>query len=329
MFRCAFTRFSAVFLPIKISSLPTDFDFSTTLIGQGYAWDEVNVEQLIQKLTTQPRTLEGLLPKPSHAGALGVLSQDCRVCVKIDGTVSLRSPESLSEAVAPHIPLGWDQRVPVTKVVQALQDAQVLALPWAERSLRKAIRHCSSLDETVVFDTTAAAEGTIFRRRPPDPEVTALFQAKHQDSVELTYEQFQSLRNVPPLPHDHHLLYTDASKYGWGVVHVSPGREGLLTGSWPKRFLLLSQFEKELMAVVHGVLHTLGAYPEARTISVMCDNIDVVDLFGGNVSSVQPTDHQLSIRDELRQFVAKDKALLEVVWIPGRYNLADRPSRLV
>eukprot|EP00760_Papus_ankaliazontas_P005706 PhM_4_TR1272/c0_g1_i1/m.87270 len=143
-----------------------------------------------------------------------------------------------------------------------------------------------------------------------------------------------------------HILYTDASEANWGVVHVSPDGHHRVIGSpwtttWKKRVIA----HKELKALFHGVMYVLGSigcgqhsdrgghHEDEGDVGTMthiialCDNRNVV-MAWNDVEESGEDDETAAQLSALKEMCVKMNVNLDVVWISGRENLADVPSRL-
>jgi hypothetical protein len=152
----------------------------------------------------------------------------------------------------------------------------------------------------------------------------AIWTSALKDVLDLTYEILQNipqpLRQMSELEHDH-IVYTDASDLGYGIVHCGTRLQKVSQGKWPSKFLRTRIIaERELYALGKAVEDVRSW--NFRHIHALNDNTNVVTwVTRGRGKSY--------FSNSLLTTLFKDlgSTVLSLEYVPSAQNLADAPSR--
>ena len=119
-----------------------------------------------------------------------------------------------------------------------------------------------------------------------------------------------------------HVMFTDASDYGLGVVHCGPVHRGTTSRKWGPKMQKKIIAERELCALVQGVREVKEAHPDLKNILAHNDNTNVVAWVKRQRGKSAFSNHLLI---ELFRLLGETK--LTVQYVPSALNIADGPSR--
>ena len=121
-----------------------------------------------------------------------------------------------------------------------------------------------------------------------------------------------------------HVLFTDASDAGLGIVHCSSQLQRTTSKAWSHTMRKTIIAERELYALVEGVRETITALGPVKKILAYNDNTNVI-AWVKRRRGKSALSNRLLI--ELERILGS--TVLDVEYVPSHLNCADRPSRLL
>ena len=151
---------------------------------------------------------------------------------------------------------------------------------------------------------------------------------------------------IEPLPVSSSAVFIDASRHGWGLVHLAPTRFAIESAAYSLEFIRRGTHDEELLAAVHGITHALATFTGLRTLHVFSDAIGLVRALEQiKFEKCLLPDADLILRGadrrreqfvekrqwiwikELQNLLFEENCHLQVHWIPGILNIADPVTR--
>lgn len=133
--------------------------------------------------------------------------------------------------------------------------------------------------------------------------------------------QPRTVRHATPTTHH---VWTDASNWGWGVVHDSDFFVDVTHHQWSERMRQHTIAHRELYAVTTGIAQACARLPPFTECILHCDNTNVLSWIRKWKGPTPFVNHQLT---QLATTLTERQCTLTAHYVESTQNLADRPSR--